>query len=77
MFSQACFSHSVHGGGGGGGLPSHNAMGQADPQTLRRQTSPKADPHSEGRPPATRYGEPAGGTHPTGMHTCFFHLCSM
>ena len=40
---------------GGGVLPSHNAIGQED-------TPP---------PPPRGYGQPPGGTHPTGMHTCF------
>ena len=54
MISQACVIHSVH----IGGLPSHNAMGQADPPPARRQTPQKTD------------GQQAGGTHPTEMHTC-------
>ena len=40
---------------------------------LRRQTPlPKAYPApSEGRAPLPQYGQPAIGTHPTGMHSCF------
>ena len=56
MFSQARISHSVN---RVQGLPSHNTMGQADPPQ-------KADPHL----PPPRYGQPAGGMHPTRMHTC-------
>ena len=45
-----------------GGLPSHNAMEQAEPA-----------PFSEGRPPPPpppRYGQPSGGTYRAGTHTC-------
>ena len=48
-----------------------------------RQTPPnQADPPGPGRPPQTRhppgkqtseYGLRAAGTHPTGMHSCFFY----
>ena len=31
-----------------------------------------ADNPSPGAVHAGRYGQQAGGTHPTGMHTCFF-----
>ena len=31
-----------------------------------------------GRPPrdTTRYGQPAGGAHPTGIHSCLLSFCS-
>ena len=56
MFSQASVGPQ-----GGGGLPSHNAMGQADPPQ-------KADP--------PKYSQLADGTHPTGMlfECCFESL---
>ena len=70
-----------------GGCLSQHAMGvytplgrqphQADPgRSLPRQTPPKADtllgihPPS-GRHPLLRMATEAGGTHPTGMHSCF------
>ena len=37
-------------------------------------TPPEADPPGADTPPtmhAGRYGQQAGGTHPTGMHTCY------
>ena len=63
VFTPVC--HSVY----MGGLPSHNAMGLAYPpppnRTPRNQTPPRQDTDN-----TTRYGQQAGGTHPTGMHTC-------
>ena len=58
MFLHLSVSHSVH-----GGVP-----GQVHP--------PWAGTHPwAGTPPgavhAGRYGQQAGGTHPTGMHSCF------
>ena len=32
---------------------------------------PEADPHPLQAVLAGRYGQQAGGTHPTGMHTCY------
>ena len=73
-----------------GCLPSHNAMGKQTAPGMhaltRRQTPLGMHPHrhaplSENRPPPTRYSQPTGGTHPTGMHTCFlwkyFEWCNM
>ena len=55
----------------GGGLPSHNAMGQADSTIGRpsfyRQIPPPLTQKADTPP---RYGQPAGGTQSTGMHTC-------
>ena len=42
--------------------------GAGKPSPLRKQASQKADT------PHPRYGQPAGGTHPTGMHPCFCYL---
>ena len=58
IFSEACVKNSVHRSGGSS------------------QTPPAADTPQEQAPPlpsamhAGRYGQQAGGTHPTGMHTC-------
>ena len=47
----------------------------------REQTPQGADtpPPKEQTPPCTvhagRYGQQAGGTHPTGMHTCLIYFC--
>ena len=38
------------------------------PPGLGRLPSPDGDPRPH------RYGQQAGGTHPTGMHTCFLHF---
>ena len=43
--------------------PDADPQGWADP--------PDADPPRLGRTPPPRYGQQAGGTHPTGMHTCW------
>ena len=40
--------------------------------TPQEQTPPGADPPCAVH--AGRYGQQAGGTHPTGMHTCYFSL---
>ena len=69
VFTGVC--HSVH-----DGLPSHNAMGQADlPPPARRQTDPP--PKARSQIPLRRQtsekadGQLAGGTHPTVTHTCW------
>ena len=49
-----------------GRLHSHNATG--------RQTLLRADPSRQ--TPTSRYGQPAVGTHPTGMHSCLIE-CSL
>ena len=57
--------------------------GQIHPQTgtppwqahpLPRQVHPLADTPTPGAVHAGRYGQQAGGTHPTGMHSCFYQL---
>ena len=74
VFTGVCLST------GGVSAPLH--AGIHTPQTRGRQP-PGADP-PQSRPPgadtpcavhAWRYGQQAGGTHPTGMHTCS-HLFS-
>ena len=61
MFLHLPVSHSVHVGGGGGfaSAPVHAGIHPPD----QRQTPP-CTVH------AGRYGQQAGGTHPTGMHPC-------
>ena len=69
MFLHLSVSHSVH----RGGCASQHAMGQTPPG----QTPPGRHPHPGQTPPGrhpldtTVYGQQVGGTHPTGMHTCF------
>ena len=64
MFLHLSVSHSVH---MGGHLP-QCMLGYADPLPRSRPLGAEIPP-----PPAVhagRYGQQAGGTHPTGMHTC-------
>ena len=56
MFSQASVFPSVHGGGGVGGW-------EGVSHDTPRQTAPLSD--------TMVYGQQAGGTHPTGMNSCF------
>ena len=42
--------------------------------TSPRQVHPLADTPTPGAVHAGRYGQQAGGTHPTGMHSCFYKL---
>ena len=63
--------------GGGVSAPVHAGMHTPQPKVDppdQRQAPPRPE---AGRPPravhAGRYGQQAGGTHPTGMHTCNFN----
>ena len=76
MFLHVSFSHSVHKGVGSASVHAWIANTPPPPgsRPSREQTP---DPHGT-RPPRTRPPPPcavhagrAGGTHPTGMHTCF------
>ena len=58
MFLHLFVSHSVHGGGGSASVHA----GIEDP--------PGADTPRAVH--AGKYGQQVGGTHPTGMHTCFY-----
>ena len=58
MFLHMSVSHSVH--GWGGGLP-HCMLGY----------TPRQGTHPPGAVHAGRYGQQAGGMHPTGMQSCF------
>ena len=59
IFAPVC--HSVHKGGGTwAGTPPW-------------QVHPRAG-HPPGQVHPLGYGQQAGGTHPTGMHSCFFHI---
>ena len=74
MFSQVCVIPSVHGVGvgfpactGKGGLASQHALGRGSASGEGvGQTLPPPPPRYMG------YGQPVGGTHPTGMHSCLF-----
>ena len=84
MFLHLSVSHSVH--GEGGCLPqcrhplrsdtpprANTPLGADNPPTHSRHP-PTPTPWSRHPPCAVhagRYGQLAGGTHPTGMHTCF------
>ena len=76
IFSEACVKNSVHGGVYLGRYPPRT--GRCTPPGIRQvhpldQVHPPWD--QAGTPPwavhARRYGQQAGGTHPTGMHSCF------
>ena len=67
VFTRVC--DSVHGVGG----VCLSACWDSPPPGA--DTPPRADPPRSRHPPpgavhAGRYGQQAGGTHPTGMHTC-------
>ena len=74
-FAKVMFLHLsvilLTGGGGGGVCPS--ACWDAPPQD-QRQTPPHRGQRQAHTTPgavhAGRYGQQAGGTHPTGMHSC-------
>ena len=79
MFLHLSVSHSVHRGGVCLSACWDTHPPRAD--TPREQSCPpRADTTQEHTPPgstpppravhAGRYGQQAGGTHPTGMHTC-------
>ena len=74
VFTPVC--HSVH-REGRGCLP-HCMLGYTPPD--QRQTPPldQTPPQVADTPAvhAGRYGQQAGGTHPTGMHSCVFYLKS-
>ena len=65
--------HSVH---GGGGCPIACCAGihpppKSTPPLDQRQISHR---HPPGAVHAERYGQQAGGTHPTGMQSCYFYI---
>ena len=52
-------------------------MGSAFPQ-CHVAGRPPLPPPPEGIPTsASRYGQPVGGTHPNGMHTCLFNVLEL
>ena len=72
VFTDVC--DSVHGGGtvhAGIPLPRDQAH---PPGTRHNNPGPGTPPHQDQVPPGTehagRYGQRAGGTHPTGMQSC-------
>ena len=64
IFSVACVKNSVH----RGGVPGQVHPQAGTPSPGRYTPSPRAV-H------AGKYGQQAGGTHPTGMHSCFMLIC--
>ena len=76
IFSVACVKNSVHGGGGSTWADTPPRAGtpprQVHPQPPSRYiTSPTpGQVHPPGAVHAGKYGQQAGGTHPTGMHSC-------
>ena len=73
MFSQACVKNSVHRRVGvcpkkcWDTPPGRQPSWQTPPQV----DTPQADiPWADIPPNTTGYGQQAGGTHPTGMHSC-------
>ena len=84
IFSEACVKNFVH--GRLGGLP-HCMLGYTPPDQRLAPPGPGAGTHTPDQeqppPPGTdtplprRYGQQAGGAHPTGMQSCsWLHLCS-
>ena len=86
LFLHLSVSHSVHRGVSASvhaGI--HNTPPADTPQSrphldrppeadnLPEQTPPGSR-HPQGAVHAGRYGQQAGGTHPTGMHTCFQYM---
>ena len=73
IFTPVC--HSVHEGGGkylgryppGPGTPSGQVYHPRTRYTPRQV-------HPPGAVHARRYGQQAGGTHPTGMHSCYYYF---
>ena len=61
IFSEACVKNSVHGGEYLGRYP----LGRYTP----RQVHPPVTRYTPRAVHAGRYGQQAGGTHPTGMHS--------
>ena len=77
IFLVACVKNSVH--GGGEYLGRYTPRAGTTPTPVRYTPSPRAGtspPHPPGQvhPPgavhAGKYWQQAGGTHPTGMHSC-------
>ena len=71
IFSEACVKNLSTSGEGVYPI----ACWDTPPQDQRQTTPP---PHGSRHSPSTavhagRYGQQAGGTHPTGMHTCLKH----
>ena len=64
----------------GGSTPVHAGMHNPPRPEAEPPPGPEADTlQTRGRPPLEpvhigRYGQQAGGTHPTGMHTCLQRL---
>ena len=81
MFLHLSVSHSAHVGGvsasGSGGCTSGSSGGVSTTplgQTHPSNTAPQTDTHTpRDIPPSVETATEAGGTHPTGMHSCF-HL---
>ena len=89
IFSEACVRNSVHGGVSArlhAGI--HTPLGPEADTPLGPEADTRPDPRSRfppypeqtsirNRPPGTvhpgRYGQQAGGMHPTGMHTCLWN----
>ena len=67
IFSEACVENSVH----RGGCPPNCMLGYPSPPPDQRQTPPGSR-HPHYAVHARRYGQQAGGTHPTGIHTCLY-----
>ena len=65
IFSEACTKNSVH-----MGWVSRQTLPPPGADTPQEQTPPCPDQTPPGAVHAGRYGQQAGGTHPTGVHSC-------
>ena len=75
IFAPVC--HSVHRGESASvhaGIPPKETRRQGDPPPLpRRPPAKETPPTAKETPPTTTA---AGGTHPTGMHSCYYVIQS-
>ena len=82
IFSQACVIPSIHKGGGVGWLSSMHHRSHdwgvciQDGVCIQGRFG-RTSLHPQPPLDTIRYGQQAGGTHPTGMHSCLFsdHFC--
>ena len=72
MFLHLSVSHSVHGGVVSASVYAGIHTLHSQEQTPPRSRHPPGSRHPLCAVHAWKYGQQAAGTHPTGMHTCFF-----
>ena len=78
IFSEACVKNPVHREGGSAsvhaGIPHPAGSRHPSPQTRHPPGAGTPSPWTR-YPPKTRYGQQAGGKHPTGMQSCYNCKC--